>query len=77
MNIKKNKQILHIKYYNKCCYILFGNDENFCGRFSIKYIKKANKIIKKHYEEFVTYLTEDEELLQFFDYIFEPILKNM
>ena len=68
---------VYINYYNKCCYILFGNDENFCGRFSIKYIKKANKIIKKHYEEFLTYLREEDELFGFFNYIFEPILKNM
>lgn len=66
-----------IKHYNKCCFILFGNDENFCGRFSIKYLKKSIKIIKKHYNEFVNYLTDDDELFDFFTYIFEPVLNNM
>lgn len=68
---------VYVKNYNKCCYILFGNDENFCGRFSIKYIKKANELIKKYYDEFIIHLNKEDELFEFFTYIFEPILKNM
>lgn len=69
--------LILIKNYNKCCFVLFGDDENFCGRFSIKYIKKAIKIIKKNYNEFIMHFNKEEQLLNFFDYIFEPVLKNM
>lgn len=69
-----------IQNYNKCCSILFGNDENFCGRFSIEYIKNTQKIIKKYYDEIIEYLSENsenDELLNFFDFIFEPVLTNL
>lgn len=68
---------ISIQNYNKCCFILFGNDNNFCGRFSIEYLKKAQKIIKNHYNEFVSYLTENYQLLNFFDFIFEPVINNL
>lgn len=66
-----------IQNYNECCHILFGNDENFCGRFSIEYIKKTQKIIKKYYDEIVEYLSENNESLNFFEFIFEPVLTNL
>lgn len=65
-----------IQYYNKCCEIFFKNDENFCGRFSIHYLKIFNKIIDNKYE-YILSIIEDDELFNFFLSIFHPILKNI
>ena len=66
-----------ISYYNKCCFVLFGNDENFCGRFSTDYLKKAKNILNKHYNELLGFLTESNELVDFFEFIYEPVIINL
>lgn len=73
--IEDNKD--YIKYYNRCCFVLLGNDENFCGRFSIKYLKKSHNIFETNYDEIVNCLSEKDELLNFFCFIFEPVIVNL
>jgi len=67
-----------IKYYNKCCFVIFGNDRDFIGRFSKAFLLKAIDIIDTQKEEIQECLSRlGANIVNFYNNLFVIILRTM
>ena len=65
----------YMKLYNYSCYILFGYDRDFCGKFTDEYLEIAHDHLENHYSSIVSKI--DDESFEFFSEVFNPIINNL
>ena len=71
--IDDNKESINL--YNYCCYLLFKHDQDFCGRFTDEYLKKAHAYLQEHYSVILNQIEDND--FDFFQNIFHPIIESL
>ena len=63
------------RLYNYCCYLLFRQDRDFCGRFTDEYLKRAHLYLQEHYSIILNQIEDTD--FEFFQGIFHPIIDSL
>lgn len=59
-------------YYNKCCELVMGNDDDFCGKFNTKYYRDAYNNIEDNFYEYID--NTSDGFVSFFTNVFKEIV---